>query len=68
MSSYGPVFGLVRRGHDMYPTDLENWQEYAFALGMVGYQQIPLTDATRRVSQAEILKQSEAVKGVYGRQ
>ena len=68
MSSYGPVFGLVRRGRDMYLTDLRDWQEYAFALGMVGYRQIPLTDAMRRVSQAEILKQAEAVKGVYGRQ
>jgi len=66
MSSYGPVFGVLRKnGRDMYMTDLRDWQEYAFELGPVGYREVPVTADTRLASQAALLRDVEAVKGLY---
>lgn len=66
MSSYGPVFGVLRKnGREMYMTDLRDWQEHTFELGPVGYNEVPVTDAVRRASQAGLLQDIDAVKRLY---
>ena len=66
MSSYGPVFGVLRKnGRDLYMTDLRDWQEHAFELGPVWYDEVPVTAAVRGVSQAALLKDVDAVKRLY---
>lgn len=66
MSSYGPAFGLLRRGNEMYMSDLASWQESAFALGAVTYQPVPLTDGFRRLSQAALAEQVGRLAREYG--
>ena len=68
MSSYGSTYGLLRRnGRQMYMADIANWQDYAFRLGAVGYEQVPLNDAHRRVSQAALTAQVGLVESLYRR-
>jgi hypothetical protein len=69
MSSYGPAFGVIRRdGREMYLTDLRDWQEHAFQLGPVWYEEVPVTAPFRQVSQAALLKEIARVKSLYGKQ
>ena len=68
MSSYGPTYGLLRRnGREMYVVDNEALREWAFSLGPVGYQQSTLGDARRRVNQAGLIAEIEAVERLYRR-
>lgn len=68
MSSYGPVFGVVRKnGRSMYVTDLRDWQEHSFELDAVGYREVPVTSALRQASQAALLEDFAAVKRLYHR-
>ena len=66
MSSYGPVFGLLRRGTEYYMTDLQTWQESAFSLGTTGYQPALLTDARRRLSLSSIAQHIGLVARDFG--
>jgi len=69
MSSYGATYGLLRRnGRDMYVANIDAFREWAFSLGAVGHQQTPLGDARRRVNQAELGGQIDAVRRLYQRE
>jgi hypothetical protein len=66
MSSYGPAFGVLRKnGREMYMTDLRDWQEHAFELGPVWYDEVPVTAAARSASHATLLENVEAVRRLY---
>ena len=66
MSSYGSTYGAVRRnGRDLYVADLSNWREYAYSLDATGHRRVPLSDGLRRVFQADLTAQVNAVRPLY---
>jgi hypothetical protein len=69
MSSYGPVYGMLRQNEDiLYISDLVNWHEYAFDLSRdpIGTP-MAITDDLRRLNQRLILGRVADVNTFFGR-